>query len=172
MARGTDYRDSWEFDDGRLLEDAVGLAAANATVGQLPFGALVVRDGDVIATGVNTALKDSDPIAHAEVAAVRNACMQLRVLYLTSAILVSSCEPCAVCLTVSAAAGIARIIYAAPKEFVPDLGYPAPADNAPLMAHMQQVLRDDFAPDQLVYIPTEGAGEPFARFLANHESQS
>ena len=72
----------------------------------------------------------------------------------------------------SAAAGIARISYAAPKEFVPDLGYPAPADNAPLMADMQQVLRDDLAPDQFVYIPTEGAGEPFARFLANHESQS
>src|SRR4029453_19498361 len=53
---------------------AVALALENATRGQLPFGALVVCDGTVLGTGVNTAVRDHDPTAHAEIAAVRNAC--------------------------------------------------------------------------------------------------
>jgi guanine deaminase len=165
MRHGDDSLDLRETDEGRFLERAVRLALDNATVGQLPFGALVVRDGEVIATGVNTALKDFDPTAHAEVAAVRSACLKLGALHLTGATVVSSCEPCAVCHAVSAAVGITRIVYAAPKEFVPDLGYPAPSDNGPLMTRMQQALHT-LAPDHVVHIATDGADEPFARFLA------
>jgi guanine deaminase len=136
--------------------------------GQLPFGALIVRDGRVLATGVNTALQDHDPVAHAEVAAVRSACRSLGELHLTGATLVSSCEPCAVCHAVAAATGVARIIYASPREYVPDLGYPAPPDNDDLMARMQQVLRS-VAPEQVVHVPTAGAKAPFERFLAGNE---
>ncbi len=63
--------------EGRLLARAIELAVENAERGQLPFGALVVRDGHILAEGVNTALKDSDPTAHAEVAAVRRACAEV-----------------------------------------------------------------------------------------------
>jgi tRNA(Arg) A34 adenosine deaminase TadA len=148
-----------------LLARAVQLALDNAAAGQLPFGALVVRDGTVLATGVNTALADHDPVAHAEVAAIRNACRALGVLHLTGAVVYSSCEPCAMCHAVAAATGIWRLVYAAPKECVPDLGYPAPSDNGPLLARMQQLLRSA-APEQIVYAPTDNAGEPFQRFLA------
>jgi guanine deaminase len=160
-----DSNDSRETSERQFLSSAVRLATDNAAVGQLPFGALVVRDGEVIGTGVNTALSDFDPTAHAEVAAVRNACLKLGVLQLTGATVVSSCEPCAVCHAVSAAVGITRIVYAAPKEFVPDLGGPVRWDYERLMTDMQQALRA-LAPDQVVYIPIEGADEPFARFLA------
>src|SRR5690606_15062535 len=95
-----------------LLAEAVRLAVDNAAAGQLPFAALVVRDGTVLATGVNTALRDHDPVAHAEVEAVRAACRALGVQHLTGATLVSSCEPCAVCRAVAALAGITRIVYA------------------------------------------------------------
>lgn len=156
--------------EAALLSRAVQLALDNAAAGQLPFGALVVRDGTVLATGVNTALQDNDPVAHAEVAAVRNACRSLGELHLTGATLVSSCEPCAVCHAVAAATGVARIVYAAPKEYVPDMGYPAPPDNDDLMVRMQQVLRAT-APEQLLYIPTDGAREPFDRFLASRTSR-
>jgi tRNA(Arg) A34 adenosine deaminase TadA len=154
-----------DAQDAGLLARAVQLASDNAAAGQLPFGALVVRDGEVLATGVNTSLVDHDPVAHAEVAAVRNACRELGVLHLTGAVVYSSCEPCAMCHAVAAAAGIARIIYAAPKEDVPDLGYPAPSDNRPLLASMQALLRSA-APNQIAYVPTGGATEPFQRFLA------
>lgn len=157
-------------DETALLQRAVQLALDNAAAGQMPFGALVVRDGEVLATGINTALRDHDPVAHAEVAAVRNACRRLGEVHVTGATVVSSCEPCAVCHAVAIAAGATRIVYAAPRESIPDLGYPAPPDNDALMLQMQQALRSA-APHQVVYMPTEGAEEPFQRFLANRTPQ-
>jgi tRNA(Arg) A34 adenosine deaminase TadA len=151
--------------DAVLLSRAVQLAVDNAATGQLPFGALVARDGIVLATGVNSALRDHDPVAHAEVAAVRNACRSLGVLHVTGATIVSSCEPCAVCCAVAATAGVSRIIYAAPRGYVPDLGYPAPADNDDLLTSMQDALRV-IAAERVTYVPTDGAEEPFRRFLA------
>jgi guanine deaminase len=148
----------------QLIEQAIDLAIRNAGEGQLPFGALVVQNGAVIAEGVNTALRDRDPIAHGEVAAVRNACRELGVLHLTGVVVVSSCEPCAICLAVCAGAGVVRILYAAPKEIVPDLGYPAP-DPGPLPSRMQAALRA-LAPEQLEHVPSERAAEPFTRYLA------
>jgi guanine deaminase len=56
------------------------------------------------------------------------------------------------------------ILYAAPKEMVPDLGYPAP-DPGPLPGRMQVALRA-LAPEQLEYVPSERAAEPFTRYLA------
>jgi len=147
-----------------LAARAVRLASDNAAAGQLPFGALVVRDGEVLATGVNTALHDRDPAAHAEVTAVRAACAVAGEVHVTGAIVVSSCEPCALCHAVAATAGIERIYYAAPKEYVPDLGYPAPTVHADLLVSMQRLFREA-APDQIVYVPTEGADEPFRRYL-------
>lgn len=150
------------------LAEAVRLAYENAAAGQLPFGALVVRAGAVLATGVNTALSERDPTAHAEVAAIRAACTSLGELHLTGATVVSSCEPCAVCHSVAASVGVTRIMYAAPKEYVPDLGYPAPDDNHDLLTRMQAALRT-IAPEQIAYVPTDGADEPFQRFLAGME---
>jgi guanine deaminase len=148
----------------QLIERAIDLAIRNAERGQLPFGALVVRDGAVIAEGINTALRDHDPIAHGEVAAVRNACRKFGVLHLTGLVVVSSCEPCAICHAVCAGVGVTRILYAAPKGMVPDLGYPAP-DPGPLPGRMQVALRA-LAPEQLEHVPSERAAEPFMRYLA------
>jgi pyrimidine deaminase RibD-like protein len=149
-----------------LLTRAVRLATENAAAGQLPFGALVVRAGVVLATGVNTALRDLDPTAHAEVAAIRAACRTVGALHLAGAVVVSSCEPCALCHSAAAVAGIARIVYAAPKEFVPYLDYPAPPDPGDLLGRMQAGLRG-MAPEQIEYVAVPGADEPFHRYLAH-----
>jgi guanine deaminase len=155
--------------DPELLARAVQLANDNADAGRLPFGALVVRGGEVVGTGVNTAARDLDPTAHAEVAAVRDACSKLAVLDLAGAVIVSSCEPCAICHAVAAAVGVTRLVYAAPKEYVRILGGPDPAGDD-LMPRMQAALRAT-APEQLTYVPTDGADEPFARYLASQEKQ-
>ena len=136
--------------DTTMVRRAIDLALDNAAAGELPFGALVVRDGEVLATGVNTALRDHDPAAHAEVEAVRAACKSLGVLHLTGAVIYSSCQPCAMCLAVAGIAGIDRVYYAAPGLAVPDLGYPAP----PPIEH-----------PSIEIVPVEGATEPFARYL-------
>jgi guanine deaminase len=150
-----------------LLSRAVELANDNGSAGQLPFGALVVQGGTILGTGVNTALRDLDPTAHAEVAAIRDACTRLKALSLTGATVVSSCEPCAICHAVAAATGIDRIVYAAPKEYVRALGPPEPGRDpiAELMTSMQSALRT-LAPHQIEYVATPGADEPFQRYLA------
>ncbi|MGH3489887.1 MAG: nucleoside deaminase [Actinopolymorphaceae bacterium] len=152
-------------DDAALLRQAVRLALQNAETGQPPFGALVVRDGEVLATGVNTTALDNDPTAHAEVAAVRAACRKLASPGLLGATVVSSCEPCAMCHATCAVAGIARIVYAAPKEFVPGI-----ERTPPLLAEMQAAL-GRLGTDALHYIPTAGAEEPFTRFVEISESR-
>lgn len=113
--------------DPKLLGRAVDLATQNAASGQLPFGALVVRDGETLATGVNTVLRDLDPAAHAEVEAIRAACRSLGTLDLRGAEVYSSCEPCPMCCRAATATGIAVIWYAARATDIPDLGYPVPA---------------------------------------------
>lgn len=149
---------------GRLLRRAVALAADNAAQGQLPFGALVVRAGEVLASGVNTQVADHDPTAHAEIAAIRAACAALGSASLPGTVLVSSCEPCALCHAAAVAAGIGHVVYAAPKELVPPLdGSTAPVDTE-ILDELQRQLRQ-MDPGRVVYAPVDGADEPFRRYV-------
>jgi guanine deaminase len=151
--------------DTAFLHQAVELAVQNADAGHLPFGALVVRDGDVVATGVNRELEEHDPTAHAEVEAIRNACRALGTRALPGAILVSSCEPCALCHVTAAVAGISRVIYAAPKELAMAMLGGGDDESTTLLTDMQQALRG-LVPGQVEHVPTEGDGRPFERFAA------
>lgn len=63
-----------------------------------PFGAVVVKDGKIIATGANCVTTDNDPTAHAEVIAIRNACKKLGTFQLNDCEIYTSCEPCPMCL--------------------------------------------------------------------------
>jgi tRNA(Arg) A34 adenosine deaminase TadA len=151
--------------EAELLGRAVALAAGNAAAGQLPFGALVVREGRVLADGVNTALDDSDPTAHAETAAIRAACKRLGTLELPGSTLVSSCEPCPMCQAVAVLVGVSRIVYAATKEDADRAGFVLP----PLAAEAHAFWRSAAA--RLVeHVPTEGSYEPFARFAEGQSS--
>jgi tRNA(Arg) A34 adenosine deaminase TadA len=102
-----------------LLAGTVQLAGLHAATRQLPFAAAVVRDGVVIGAGANTALADRDPTAHGEIVAVRDAARRVGAVDLAGAVLYASCEPCAICRLVAAAAGISEIVFAAGKELVP-----------------------------------------------------
>jgi guanine deaminase len=147
-----------------LVLRAIDLAVGNAEAGQLPFGALVVRGGAVLASGVNAELRNHDPTAHAEVEAVRAACRLSRTRTLPGATLVSSCEPCALCQATAATAGIERVVYAAPSMLaIARLGAPE-TPQAALLAAMQHSLRS-LAPERLVHVPSDRAAEPFERYL-------
>ena len=78
-----------------------------------PFGAVVVKDGVVIATGVNQVTRKNDPTAHAEVVAIRAACQALGDFQLAGCDLYSSCEPCPMCLGAIFWARPSRVFYAA-----------------------------------------------------------
>ena len=143
------------------LRQAVRLATANAEAGEFPFGALVVRDGDVLATGVNTCRRDADPTAHAEVEAIRAACRVLGTLTLDGAIVVSSCEPCPMCQAVAALAGVGRIVFAASAEVAAAAGFTLPAGAAAMAAAAREA-----GGVTLEYVETPGADAPFKAWAA------
>ena len=82
-----------------FMEKAIALATENVTSGGGgPFGAVIVRDGNIVATGTNRVTAINDPTAHAEVVAIRNACTVLGRFQLSGCHIYSSCEPCPMCL--------------------------------------------------------------------------
>ncbi|MBR2865495.1 MAG: nucleoside deaminase [Elusimicrobiaceae bacterium] len=83
----------------KFLAMAVQLAQENVGSGKGgPFGAVIVKDGQVLATGTNQVLSTQDPTMHAEVSAIRNACAKLKSFDLKDCVIYSSCEPCPMCL--------------------------------------------------------------------------
>ncbi len=85
--------------DPAFMRQAIDLATANVTSGRGgPFGAVIVRSGEVVATGVNLVTAANDPTAHAEITAIRRAAAELDTFQLAGCELYSSCEPCPMCL--------------------------------------------------------------------------
>ena len=82
-----------------FMRQAIALATANVLSGRGgPFGAVVVRGGEVVATGANLVTSTNDPTAHAEIVAIRNAGTALASFELTGCHIYTSCEPCPMCL--------------------------------------------------------------------------
>jgi len=103
-------------EDAKFMEMAIRLSEENIDSGGGPFGAVIVRDGEVVATGTNRVVPNSDPTAHAEVMAIRNACAKLGTFQLTGCTVYSSCEPCPMCLSALYWAGVSRICYGNTKD--------------------------------------------------------
>jgi guanine deaminase len=102
--------------DAEWLARAIELAVQNVAAGGGPFGALVVRDGAVLAEGQNRVTRDLDPTAHAEVQAIRAACKAVGDFALPGATLYTSCEPCPLCLSAALWARVDRVVYAADRD--------------------------------------------------------
>jgi len=98
------------------LSRAIELANDNVGAGGGPFGAVVVREDEVIATGTNLVVPTLDPTAHAEVVAIRNACAAVGDFALPGCVLVSSCEPCPLCLAAALWARVDAVLFAADRD--------------------------------------------------------
>jgi len=108
----------------RFLREAIALAREGMQSGLGgPFGALVVRDGEVIGRGQNRVTSTMDPTAHAEVVAIREACRHLGHFQLEGCILYSSCEPCPMCLGAIYWARPDRVYYAGSREDAAAAGF-------------------------------------------------
>jgi tRNA(adenine34) deaminase len=95
------------------MQQALGLAAKAAELGEVPVGALVVLDGEVIGEGFNQPITASDPSAHAEVVALRAAARHMDNYRLPGATLYVTIEPCTMCFGTLVHARIARLVYGA-----------------------------------------------------------
>ncbi len=101
-----------DFDAARMRE-ALRLAARAAERGEVPVGALVVKDGKVVGRGYNAPISNKDPSAHAEVRALREASSALDNYRLENCSLYVTLEPCAMCAGAIMHARIARLVYGA-----------------------------------------------------------
>jgi len=103
---------------------AIALSEKNVTAGLGgPFGAVIVRDGKVIAKSANKVTATNDPTAHAEVSAIRLACKKLLTFDLTGCVIYTSCEPCPMCLSAIYWARIDQIYYANTKYDAKNIGF-------------------------------------------------
>ncbi|MFZ4532508.1 MAG: nucleoside deaminase, partial [Alsobacter sp.] len=111
-------------DDLRHLARAAELSRARMEAGLGgPFGAVIVRDGGVLAEGWNEVTSSNDPTAHAEVTAIRRACAAVGDFSLAGATLYTSCEPCPMCLASAYWARITRIVYANTRDEAAAIGF-------------------------------------------------
>lgn len=110
--------------DPRLMTEAIDLAVAGVASDRGgPFGAVVVRDGKVIARGANSVTSTHDPTAHAEVVAIREAGRVLGTHELMGCELYTSCEPCPMCLGAILWARLDRVVYGATRDDAAAAGF-------------------------------------------------
>jgi tRNA(Arg) A34 adenosine deaminase TadA len=108
----------------QFMQEAIRLAEENNITGDGgPFGAVIVKDGKIIARGHNEVTSTNDPTAHAEIVAIRNACATLGTFQLEGCEIYSSCEPCPMCLGAIYWARPAKIYFAATRADAADAGF-------------------------------------------------
>ncbi len=107
-----------------FMELAIGLAETGMRRGDGgPFGAVIVRRGEVIGRGWNRVLATNDPTAHAEIVAIRDACGRSGSYWLTGCDIFVNCEPCPMCLAAIHWARLASLTFAATREDAAAIGF-------------------------------------------------
>lgn len=110
--------------DEKFMRRAISLAKQGMSEGAGgPFGAVVVKDDEIIGEGFNRVTSTNDPTAHAEVVAIRRACEKLGDFQLDGCVIYTSCEPCPMCLGAIYWARPEKIFYAATREDAAQIGF-------------------------------------------------
>lgn len=151
-------------DPAHYLRQAIHLACANVESGAGgPFGAVVVRNGEVIATGTNQVTASDDPTAHAEIVAIRNACQILGTFQLDECEIYCSCEPCPMCLGAIYWARPARVVFASTAHDAADAGF----DDSFIYDEIRQSRALRRMPLEQIVVPE--AGEEFTAWMTNED---
>lgn len=109
--------------DKHFMQLAIDLSIENVANGGGPFGAVIVKDGEVVATGTNRVTANNDPTAHAEVTAIRAACQKQGSFKLEGCTIYTSCEPCPMCLSAIYWAGLSRICFGCNKQDADNINF-------------------------------------------------
>ncbi len=118
-----DRRDNVQMRE-EFMRRAIELSIANVRAGRGgPFGAVVVRGGQIVGSGANSVTSSNDPTAHAEVVAIRAACRELQTFQLNGCDLYTSCEPCPMCMAAIYWARIDRVYYANTHDDAAEVGF-------------------------------------------------
>lgn len=145
-----------------FLRRAIQLAVENVESGRGgPFGALIVKDGAIVAEGANHVTTQNDPTAHAEVVAIREACRKLNTFELRGCTIFASCEPCPMCLSAIYWARLDSLYYAASKDDASAAGF----DDSFLYVQIPLAEKDRSLPTQRLL--KEEGDRPFAIWRAS-----
>jgi len=128
------------MDDLDYLRAAIAEAQSAEASGEVPVGAIIVHNGEIIGRGQNRVLRDSDPTAHAEIVALRAAGLALKNYRLEDCTLYATLEPCAMCAGAILHARIARLVYAAPDPKAGACGSVLSVMNHPQLNHKVEVV--------------------------------
>lgn len=110
--------------DEEFMRRAISLAQTGVDKGAGgPFGAVVVKNAEIVGEGFNQVTSTNDPTAHAEIVAIRRACERLGSFQLDDCVIYTSCEPCPMCLGAIYWARPARVFYAATREDAANIGF-------------------------------------------------
>ncbi len=134
------------MNDNEFLTQAIDKAKESVAKGGFPAGAVVVKDGKIIGSGISIGNTLFDPTSHGEIAAIRNACANLKMSELSGAAIYSSMEPCSMCFSAIMWAGIMKIVFACSKGKVSEEYY---GGHYHIMTINDQLIH----PIQLVHIP-------------------
>ncbi len=141
---------STEAEQKAFMAEAVRLSAEQMRLRHGgPFGAVVVKDGRVVAEGWNCVTSTNDPTAHAEVTAIRKACGALGTFSLEGCELYTSCEPCPMCLSAIYWARIDRVYYANTRHHAAEIGF----DDALIYAEVSKPIDDRTIPMVRIDLP-------------------
>jgi len=155
-----------EKDDAYYLDWAVRLSEKSlfeAPGG--PFGAIIVKDGNVIAEGWNEVTSSFDPTAHAEMQAIRKATANLKQFHLNGAVIYSSCEPCPMCLSAIYWAQISKVVYANTRKQAESIGFSDAEIYKEVALHPAQ------RSVTCVHLPSEKAMEVFEAWKATESKK-
>ncbi|MDP1572030.1 MAG: tRNA adenosine(34) deaminase TadA [Vicinamibacterales bacterium] len=127
-------------DHQDFMRLALAEAARAREAGEVPVGAVLVMDGEVVATGFNQPIASHDPTAHAEVVAVREAARRVGNYRLTGSTLYVTVEPCLMCVGAMIHARVGTVVFGAPEPRAGALGSSIAAHEAPGLNHRLQVV--------------------------------
>lgn len=141
-------------NDERFLRQAIELAHVNSANGGRPFGAVIVKDGKAVATGVNEILATNDPTAHAELTAIRAASRALGTANLDGCAVYASGHPCPMCMAAMRLAGVKEVAYA----YSNDDGAPYGLSTAAIYADLAKPFSEQSM--KISYVPVRPGERP------------
>jgi len=100
------------------LQKAIEKARESVAQGGFPAGAILVKDGNIIAEGISIGNKLNDPTSHGEMSSIRQSCERLKTVDLSNAVLYASMQPCLMCLGAAVWSNVTKIVFACSKEKV------------------------------------------------------
>jgi tRNA(adenine34) deaminase len=127
------------LDDVACMELALAQAGFAGEAGEVPVGALIVKDGEIVAQGQNRNLRDRDPTAHAEIVALRLAAVRLGNHRLGGCVMFATIEPCAMCAGAMIHARLARLVYGASDPKAGAAGSALEVLNHPRLNHRMEI---------------------------------